>query len=334
MSGSSSDASDPISNRVGDASLPSDNLPMGKAVAVIHALRPHQWIKNLLLFLPLLLAHVVPWHSDEDAKRWLMMSAAFAAFCLAASSVYVLNDLLDVSSDQQHRTKRNRPFASGALPRRWGPPISILLLVSAAAICLALPGRFALLLLLYCLLSNLYSIRLKRLLLVDVFVLAGLYTLRIMAGGEAVDVMVTKWLLAFSIFLFVSLAFAKRYTELASLQEVGERGAIGRNYRVEDLRIIESVGPASGYLAVLVLALYINDTTTVVSGVLRFYPSPFFLWLLCPLLMYWITRIWFHARRGTLDDDPILFAIRDRISWMTGVVAVALVVAASIHWNW
>lgn len=332
MSSSPSDALHPPAPSAAEAATISAPGHSGKASAIFRALRPHQWVKNLLLFLPLLLAHIIPWHSQEDAVRWGMTAAAFVAFCLAASSVYLLNDLLDAETDRQHPTKRLRAIASGTLPRTWVPLIALLLLAGAAVICLFLPRAFALLLLLYCLLSNLYSIRLKRLLLVDVFVLAGLYTLRIMAGGEAVDVMVTKWLLAFAIFLFVSLAFAKRYTELVMLQGAGERGAIGRNYRVEDLRIIESVGPASGYMAVLVLALYINDTTTSISGVLRYYPSPFFLWLLCPLLMYWITRIWFHARRGTLDDDPILFAIKDRISWMTAAIAVALVVAASVRW--
>jgi 4-hydroxybenzoate polyprenyltransferase len=303
-----------------------------RAAAVITLLRPHQWVKNVLLFFPLLLAHIIPWRNGEDLERWLLTCASFAAFCFTASSVYVINDLLDADADRLHHSKRRRPFASGALPRSWGMPIAVALLAAAAGICLGLPRAFGAMLLVYCLLSNLYSFRLKRLLLVDVFVLAGLYTLRIVAGGLAVNVPVTSWLLAFAMFLFVSLAFAKRYTELAVLNESGGRVPAGRNYRVEDLRIIESVGPASGYLAVMVLALYINDTATMNSGVLKYYPTPFFLWLLCPLLMYWITRIWFYARRGDLHDDPILFAIKDHISWMTLAMAGLLVVAASLRW--
>jgi 4-hydroxybenzoate polyprenyltransferase len=204
-----------------------------------------------------------------------------------------------------------------------------LLMAGVVAICAALPPRFALVLGLYVTLSVSYTLWLKRKMLVDVFVLAGLYTLRLLAGGEATAVDISRWLLAFSIFFFVSLAFAKRYSELHLLAAEGRTKAKGRNYTLDDLRIIEGTGPASGYLAVMVLALYINDASGTAASLYR---QPFFLWMLCPLLMYWITRVWFLAGRQMLDDDPILFAIKDRISWWTMLTAVAFVVAAWQPW--
>jgi 4-hydroxybenzoate polyprenyltransferase len=301
-----------------------------RPAVLLHALRPHQWVKNLLLFVPVLLAHKLPWDGPAEAERWLRLAGGFAAFCLAASSVYVLNDLRDVAADREHPTKRRRPFAAGTLPTSLGPLLIVALLAAATGICLLLPWRFAGYLGVYVALSTSYSLWLKRRMLVDVFLLAGLYTLRLEAGGRVAEVVTSHWLVAFSIFLFVSLAFAKRYAELATLADQGRTSAEGRNYTVDDLRVIESTGPASGYMAVLVLALYINDA---VQGAARLYAVPRFLWLLCPLLMYWITRIWFFARRRALDEDPILFAIRDRVSWAVAATAVALVVLAWQPWG-
>lgn len=297
--------------------------------SLARVIRPHQWSKNVLLFVPLAMAHGL-----SNASRWPGLLAAFAAFCAVASSIYVVNDLLDANDDRHHPTKRRRPFASGALPRRHGPPIVAALLLFAAALCFLPPVTFALWLVFYLALSTAYSLYLKRKLLIDVMVLAGLYTLRLLAGGAAAGVPVSRWMLAFSVFLFVSLAFAKRYTELLGVQTADPAaGSLrGRAYHVEDLRIIESAGPASGYLAVMVLALYISDSTGAASNVARYYPTPDLLWLLCPLLMYWITRVWFVARRGALHDDPILFAVKDRVSWMALGVAAILVVAASRSW--
>lgn len=300
--------------------------------AVLAALRPHQWVKNGLLLVPLLLAHRLPWAADPEARRqWAMAVAGTFAFCLAASAVYVTNDLWDLAADRNHPTKRHRPFASGRLPTWWGPWLIAGLLATAAAVCTLLPWRFALALQAYVVISTAYSFWLKRRMLIDVFTLAGLYTLRLVAGGLAAEVDVSRWLLAFSTFLFVSLAFAKRYAELVGLQDRGATQAEGRNYTVDDLRIIESTGPASGYMAVLVLALYINDGST--KGASQLYAAPIFLWLLCPLLMYWLTRVWFFARRKALDDDPILFAIRDRVSWATLGIAGVLVVLAWQPWG-
>jgi 4-hydroxybenzoate polyprenyltransferase len=291
--------------------------------AVLALLRPHQWAKNFLVFLPLLLSHQV-----RDVHRWAGVLTAFVAFCLAASSVYVFNDWRDVEQDRRHPTKRGRPLASGRLPLAYGPPLSVALLGAAVLVSvLLLPLQFTVILLIYLAASTAYTAYFKSRLLVDVMVLAGLYTLRVLAGGAAGQAPVSNWMQAFSVFLFVSLAFAKRYTELTAIEERGETHAGGRGYEVRDLRVIESVGPASGYMAVLVLALYINDPTTT-----RLYPSPALLWPLCVVLMYWITRIWFFARRRALHEDPILFALRDRGSWGCLAVAIAIVVLASIRW--
>lgn len=296
---------------------------------IIKAIRVHQWVKNVLVFIPLLLAHVLPWASPTARQQWIHALLGFAAFCFAASSIYVVNDWVDVESDRAHSSKRRRPFASGALPTRFGPAMVIALVLLAAACCLMLPLDFAWTLAVYVLLSTAYSFVLKQRLLIDVFALAGLYTLRLYAGSRAANVEISQWLLAFSLFLFVSLAFAKRYAELTLLESEGRMRASGRNYNVDDLRIIESTGPASGYLAVMVLALYINDTSSQAS---RLYKAPLFLWMLCPLLMYWITRVWFIARRKALDDDPILFALKDKVSWLTFALAACLVLLAWQPW--
>ncbi|MDB5294026.1 MAG: UbiA prenyltransferase [Phycisphaerales bacterium] len=312
--------------------------PVGPAPAVagsriraaVRAVRPHQWVKNALVPLPLVLAHVLPWRSADTARQWAHAAGAFVAFCLTASAVYVLNDLRDLPADRAHPTKRRRPFASGALPPAWGPPLIAALAAGAAGLAAFLPPRFGLALAAYAALSVAYCLWLKRKMLVDVFVLAGLYTLRLLAGGQASGVEVSRWLLAFATFFFVSLAFAKRYAELRATADAGRPPPAGRGYAVADLRVIESAGPAAGYLAVMVLALYINDASGAAG---RLYAEPIFLWLLCPLLMYWVTRVWFVAGRGQLDDDPILFAVRDRVSWATLAAAAGLVLAAWQPWR-
>lgn len=287
--------------------------------SIFRALRVHQWAKNALVVAPLVLSHQL-----HDRTKLLHTLLAIAIFCLGASAVYVCNDALDVHDDARHATKRRRPFAAGDLPLSMAPLLVLALLaLSLLPAYLLLPWRFFLLFVGYLVLSSAYSFYLKRKLLVDVIVLAGLYTLRILAGGAAAEVEVSPWLLAFSIFLFLSLAFAKRYTELAA-QPAGTMR--GRGYMTEDLRIIESVGPCSGYLAALVFALYIHSSELVT----QLYRHPLLLWLICPLLLYWITRIWFLARRGSLHEDPLQFALTDRVSWYAAAVAALLVYFASI----
>jgi 4-hydroxybenzoate polyprenyltransferase len=290
----------------------------------LRALRPHQWTKNLLVFVPLALT------PDRVLDPGLQGRAlvAFAALCLVASAGYLVNDLLDLASDRAHPVKRERPLASGALPIAWGVALSVALAAAGFGLAAAAtPVRFVEMLGLYLLTSLLYSVAFKRLLLLDVIVLAGLYTLRVIAGAAAVAIALTPWLLAFSLFIFLSLAFAKRYTELRLLAtDAGNHArGFGRAYQVEDLELVAMLGATSGYLSVLVLALYINSEQVRVL-----YATVDALWFLCPILLYWISRIWLLAKRGELPGDPVAFAVRDPVSWasgalMAGVIALAVV---------
>lgn len=316
--------------------------------AVLHAMRPRQWIKNLLLFVPLLLAH--QWN---DVDKVLATWWAFVAFSLTASGIYVLNDTFDAANDRQHPHKRKRPFAAGTLPLIWGPFLSLALLTAGQIILWISLGnhphaaaRCSLLLLTYTGLNLWYSLALKRRMVIDVVCLAAMYTMRILIGGMAAEVEISKWLLAFSIFIFTSLAFAKRYAELARLAEdtlrdnpglsiqtlvlarntpeAKEIPSPGRGYAVHDLAVISSIGPTCGFMAILVLALYINS-----DQMTKLYKVTFPLWLICPLLMYWITRLWFIAHRNELNEDPIVFAIKDRVSWAVGFMIIGLALCAT-----
>jgi 4-hydroxybenzoate polyprenyltransferase len=287
-----------------------------KLRAWVRALRVYQWVKNTLVFAPLLLAH-------RFTEIPLLQSAAgaFAAFCLCASSVYILNDLWDLPSDRKHPRKSLRPFASGTLPITHGVVVAILLLVAAFSLAVFIGPLFAAALAVYYAVTVAYSFFLKRISLVDVMSLSGLYTLRILGGAAAVGVAASFWLLAFSVFLFLSLAVAKRYTELAMMVKQGRNSASGRAYESVDLPILLALGIASGYCAVLVLALYINSDSSE-----NLYRRPQMLWLICPLLLYWVSRVWIFAGRGKMHDDPILFALKDRIS----LVIAALVGASAM----
>jgi 4-hydroxybenzoate polyprenyltransferase/phosphoserine phosphatase len=289
--------------------------------SVLAALRPQQWVKNVLVFVPLVTSHNVFHFSLAMAN-----AIAFACFCLCASAVYVLNDLADISADRIHPVKRNRPFASGALPVSWGLPLaSGLLFVGFAVAALTLPVGFSVALAAYFIATCAYSFVAKRIVMLDVLTLAGLYAIRVLAGGAATGIPVSEWLMAFSLFLFASLAFAKRYAELERLLRANGGAANGRGYHVADIGLIESMGPASGYIAVLVLALYVNG-----EQMKTLYRNPWPLWLLCPILMYWISRIWIKAKRGELSEDPIVFALRDRVSVILGAIVFGLLVAASL----
>jgi 4-hydroxybenzoate polyprenyltransferase len=306
------------------ADLEERAAPAGKAAAVLRALRPVHWVKNLLVAVPLVLAHQL-----SNREKLFDVLLAVVAFSLCASAVYVLNDLIDREADRHHPRKRNRPFASGQLSVRAGMIMIGVLLVGAAAMAaLTVRPRFIWMLGLYLVLTTAYSLHLKTRLLVDVVLLAGLYTLRIIAGAAAADVVLTPWLLAFSMFLFLSLAFAKRYSELMQVEAGEQERMRGRGYVVDDLRIIETVGPTCGYLAVMVIALYIDS-----EMVKKLYPEPRALWLLCPVFLYWITRLWFLARRRRLVDDPLVFALTDRVSWGCGILAAVIVAAASVRWR-
>lgn len=285
----------------------------------LKALRPHQWLKNILVFLPLLAAHkIADWHLAINAVQ------AFVAYGLCASSVYLLNDLLDLPSDREHPRKRKRPFASGAVPISHGVLLIPLLLGVALVISSTLPTLFMLVIGGYYLTTVAYSIWLKNRVLVDVITLAGLYTFRIIAGAAATGISPSFWLLAFSMFLFLSLALVKRYSELLVVLKQNKANASGRGYNVDDLPLLMSLGAASGFLSVLVMALYMNS-----PDVNKLYGHPQILWLILPLLLYWISRVWMKTHRGEMHDDPVIFAVRDRISMYTAIVVAGVIWSAS-----
>jgi 4-hydroxybenzoate polyprenyltransferase/phosphoserine phosphatase len=291
----------------------------GRLGVYLRALRPHQWIKNLLVFVPLAAAHKLG--NPELLTKSIL---AFLAFGLCASSVYILNDLLDLPADRAHSRKRHRPFASGAASVKVGVVLIPALLVAAAGIAAMLPAAFLPTIAAYYVSTFAYSLWLKGKLMIDVLVLAALYTLRILAGAAAAAIAPSFWLMAFSMFLFLSLAMVKRYSELLDLRNAGVATVAGRGYEVTDLATVQSLGAAAGYCAVLVLALYINS-----NDVRTNYAHPNRIWLLCPLLLYWISRMWQRAGRGQMHDDPIVFALRDRISRWVGAAGVLVMLAAS-----
>lgn len=287
------------------------------------ALRLHQWLKNTLVFLPLALAHEI----NNPELIW-QATLAFLSFGLCASSVYVLNDLLDLTSDRQHRSKCRRPFAAGDIPLLSGLLLSPVLLVLAFTVAMPLPRAFIIILALYYFCTGLYSFVLKRMMLVDVIMLAALYTLRIISGAAAISVVPSFWLLAFSMFLFFSLAVVKRYTELDYLREAGIAQSEGRGYYAQDLSMMAMFGGASAFMSVMVFALYINNEDTREQ-----YMTPEILWLICPLLLYMVTRIWLLTARGQIHEDPIVFALKDRVSQLVTLACGAMLWLANIDWR-
>lgn len=278
----------------------------------LKALRLHQWMKNALIFVPLLAAHEL-----NNLVMWRDAIFAFLFFGICASSVYLLNDLLDLADDRHHKSKCKRPFAAGKLSISSGIAVfPLLLTIAFGGAALLLPLKFSAALLAYYILTLAYSLSLKRMMAIDVIALAALYTLRIIAGAAALSLALTFWVLAFSMFIFLSLALVKRFAELHEAKVQGRTEKTrGRGYYPADLEMISSLGASSGYLSVMVLALYIHDQSTT-----ALYSYPQVIWLACPLLLYWITRVWMLTHRGLMYDDPVVFAIRDRVSLIIGVL--------------
>lgn len=270
------------------------------------AMRPHQWVKNVLIFAPLFLSF--QFLNIESVSEALL---AFLAFSLTASGLYIVNDLLDIEADRAHPVKRKRPFASGRLTKNWGMGQSIVILILAFGIAIYLNPQFLVALLIYAVLSAAYSFKLKQVVLLDVSLLAVLYTLRIIAGTFAVSVELSYWLIVFSIFIFTSLAMVKRVSELYNLKIQGKEEVGGRGYTVQDHEIMSSLGAASGFVSVLVLALYIHDPLTIER-----YKHPEWLWMIVPSILYWIGRVWIIAHRGQMNEDPVVFAVRDKVSYL------------------
>ncbi len=303
--------------------------------AWLKAIRLHQWAKNVLIFLPLLLAHA--WEPGPFVGAVI----AFVSFGLCASATYIVNDLLDLEADRKHLRKRRRPFAAGDLSALAGISVVALFLLSSLSLAILLPHAIAAVsstsilgrpyyflewLAIYAVTTSAYSFRLKRAVLVDVIVLSGLYTIRILAGSAATGVPVSAWLGGFSIFFFLSLAFVKRFAELESLRQ---RDPVpgpaiaqiqGRGYLVSDIEQLRSFGSASGYASVVVLTLYISNINAV-----ELYAHPNRLWLLVPVLLLWISRLWLLASRGQLDEDPVVYAITDKRSLLMGLLVILIV---------
>lgn len=279
------------------------------------ALRPHQWLKNALVFLPMLAAHQL------DSGTFLTSLLAFISYSLVASSVYVLNDLLDLAADRAHPRKKNRPFAAGSIPIAHGTWMAAGLLLLGGLLSVSISPSLLLAVVAYYLLSTAYSLHLKRRLVIDICVLAGLYATRIIAGSVATDIPLSVWLLVFSIFFFLSLAAVKRQAELVDSAERGHLKASGRGYHVDDLPIISMIAIGAGYVSVLVMALYVNS-----PAVVELYARPEALWGVCAVLLYWITRTVMVAHRGHMHDDPVVYAAKDRISQMCLLIILGFVV--------
>jgi len=302
------------------------NFPKKKsnAISILKMLRIHQWLKNVLLYAPLLAAH-----QFNNWRGWALLCMAFIAFSLCASSVYIANDLLDLESDRKHSRKIRRPLASGAMPIWVGAILSPALLIISLIVANGVNLSFMGWLVAYFLISSAYSWGLKRLVLIDCITLAILYTLRIIAGASTIQINLSFWLLSFSIFLFLSLAFVKRYAELVSQENSlsrhgkGDNKIHGRGYYASDAPIIQALGIASGYAAVIVFALYLNSDT-----VIRLYPFPEFVWGEVLILLFWISWVWIKTHRGDMYDDPLIFAIKDKVSQITGLAfAVTLLLS-------
>lgn len=286
--------------------------------AYLNAMRPHQWAKNILVFLSLLAGH------QFDATTMLNAVLAFVCFCFAASSAYVINDLLDLPADRLHHRKKRRPLAAGDMPVSHGVVLGAMLMMLAFGGAALLSGSFLATLAIYVVLTLAYSLFLKRELLIDIVMLGGLYTIRIVGGIAAGNTHYSPWLLMFSLFFFMSLATLKRCSELIAHRNPDNPSLPGRSYQTSDLAILLPLGAAAGYGAVLVIGLYLaSDDIRVL------YAHPIRMWLICPVLLYWISRMLVLCNRDQLHDDPLIFALTDRVSWFTALIA-ALIVAVSI----
>ncbi|EGG93426.1 integral membrane protein [gamma proteobacterium IMCC1989] len=290
--------------------------------SILKQIRIHQWVKNALIFVPLITSHQL-----SDAGLFINATIAFIAYGLCASATYIINDLADLTSDRKSDKKKNRPLACGKITIPQGIIISAILLLSSLTVAAQLNVWFLFSLLTYIAVTLSYSFKLKRLQSLDITILASLFTLRIISGALAVEILPSFWLLAFSMFIFLCLALIKRLSEVINNQEKysKETKLSGRGYYIGDFQVLMSLATASGMLSVLVFAMYINSPETILL-----YSEPYALWLLCPLFAYWIIRIIIMASRGEVDEDPILFAIKDSRSWVTGILILLIIFTSSV----
>ena len=308
---------------VGNTEAPSGftshfKTPKTDIKTIIKAIRSYQWLKNLLVFVPIITSQQL---SNLDAL--LNSFIMFCCFSAVASFGYIFNDLLDLQSDRAHHIKRYRPFASGQLSATQGMLIGAVLLFIAIAGCLFLPAVSAWVLLAYFLLTICYSIYLKTKLMIDVVSLGGLFTLRVIGGAAALESELSFYLLSFSIFLFSSLGMVKRFAELHNLQAKNKLSARGRGYRVEDMAPVRIIGISLGYMSVFIMGLYINSPL-----ITQYYSNPKIIWLLFPLLTYWLGRLWILANRGEVNEDPLIFAAKDRTSLLVAAISAVILILA------
>ena len=283
---------------------------------ILKAIRIHQWAKNMLIFTALILSH--NWFNTDALELSIF---AFLSFSFAASSIYIINDLIDLEADRKHRTKRNRPIAAGILSIQSAVTIVPFLIALSFFFASKINLDFVIILSVYLILTTAYSLYLKPIALIDVITLTSLYTIRIVAGAVAVNVPLSYWLITFSMFIFLSLALIKRFSELKNLVQQGETISLSRGYHTDDLPAVSLFGISSGYISVLVLVLYTHDLQAD-----TLYSTPNWLWFVAIAVLYWISRMWLLAFRGKMNEDPVLFAIRDRNSYI-----VSLLVSLSIY---
>jgi 4-hydroxybenzoate polyprenyltransferase/phosphoserine phosphatase len=287
----------------------------GMLNTLVKAMRPHQWVKNLLVFVPLFASH-----KFIRPELWVPTTLTFVAFCLCASAIYLMNDVLDVQADRQHPRKRSRPFAAGHLSIPFGIAASAGLLMAGIALAaFGVSTQVALIAIAYVASTTTYSMYLKRKPVTDVFMLTGLYVLRVFAGGVASETPPSSWLLGFALFFFLSLAWLKRYAEVVTT----EGWLAGRGYRHEDSSWMQAIGTSAGYMAIVVLALYLTAPDVAVL-----YRRPQVLWLLCPLFLFWLTRMWLRAGRGLVQDDPVVEALKDPHGYLVLAAAAFIMFAA------
>lgn len=298
-----------------EKSIPS---PFNRTQAFVRALRPEQWAKNLLVFLP-----IIAGQGWLNAPAWTNAAFAFVALCCAASSVYLINDAADIDADRRHHRKRNRPFASGALSPYLGLPASLGLLLAGLTLG-ALAGALGYVAL-YFTISTLYTFWLKTKRLADVFALSGLYVIRVIFGGAASGYFASTWLLAFCGFFFFSLVLCKRVTEIETAAAGAGADLSRRGYQISDSAILKMMGVTAGFISCLILALYIQDDVAVAGH----YSWPDALWTLPAAATYWLCRVWLLTDRGEMHDDPLMFALRDQTSWLVALATMAGFAAAS-----
>ena len=277
-------------------------------------IRTYQWVKNFLIFLPLILAH-----KFLDVNLLLKALVAFFSFSFLASSVYIINDIMDVESDRIHPSEKNRPIASGAVKISSALKVAFILMPLSFIISIFLGKEFLFVLLTYFITTSCYSFYLKKIMLVDILILSLLYTVRMFAGGVALNIYLSPWLFMFSMFFFFSLACAKRYSELYAVRNNLQDEIKGRGYQAQDLEQIQIFGSSSGYIAILIFALYIQSDISM-----KLYKTPSFFWALCPIMLYWISRVWLLSHRGQMTQDPIIFALKDKVSYVVLILSIII----------